>query len=124
MSNGSLINSPVASNISSYATSADEFPSSGDRICHGSVIVACGINKWLQYRKRGIRNDHGCIKGNVREKTRHFIMSERMRRFLPVLKRINKLGDKAKKQYVKSVTRSLSTALAIALKTSFAETFR
>jgi len=28
-------------------------------------------------------------------------MNDRMRRFLPVLKRINKLGDKAKKQYVK-----------------------
>jgi len=28
-------------------------------------------------------------------------MNDRMRRFLLVLKRINKLGDKAKKQYVK-----------------------
>ena len=28
-------------------------------------------------------------------------MSDSMRRFVPVLKRINKLGDKAKRQYVK-----------------------
>jgi len=28
-------------------------------------------------------------------------MSERVKRLLPILKRINKLGDKAKRQYVK-----------------------
>jgi len=28
-------------------------------------------------------------------------MSDRMRRFVPVLRRINRLGDKAKRQYVK-----------------------
>jgi len=32
-------------------------------------------------------------------------MSDRVRKFLPVLKRINKLGDKAKRDYVRKCTR-------------------
>ena len=41
------------------------------------------------------------IKGGAHNEIGYFIMSDRMRRFLPMLRRINKLGDKTKRQYVK-----------------------
>jgi len=37
----------------------------------------------------------------MRDATHHFMMSDRMGRFLLVLKRINKPGENAKKEYVK-----------------------
>ena len=45
------------------------------------------------------------IKDDENDDWHHFEMSDRTRKYLPLLKRINKLGDKAKKQFVKKCHR-------------------
>jgi len=41
------------------------------------------------------------IKDNSDDNERQFEMSERTRRYLPLLKQINRLGDKVKRQFIK-----------------------
>jgi len=43
---------------------------------------------------------------------RHFIMSERMRKYLPTLKRINRLGEGAKKKLIKNCDKKLIDCFA------------
>ena len=61
------------------------------------VVLASSLTGYRLVLNRPLETN----KGRARDATRHFIMSTRIRRFLPVLKRINKLGEKAKSQYVK-----------------------
>jgi len=59
------------------------------------------------------------IKTDVCNKSFHLIMSERMRRFLPVLKRINKIGDKGRRQYVKKCNKQFIDCVSECAKNVF-----